>query len=139
MFSYLTRTLKALFLMQGPLFITGFRQQIEKEHPLSEEEKIWLSEQYRNVTTYDEFMTVLCSTNSISGKKRSNYLPYWQTLDSEGNDDSPAATNQYRNFLQAAILNHGPLAFIDKISSTLTILGLEPYFYAESAVTSWDR
>ena len=139
MFSYITRTLKALLLMNGPLFLTGFRKQIEEKHPLSQEEKIWLSEQYRQVTSYDEFMQLLCGTNTISGQRRSNYLPYWQTVNIDGEDDSIAATNQYKTYLQSVIQNHGPLSYIDKISTTLALLGLEPYFYSESEVTSWDR
>ena len=139
MFGYITRTLKALFLMQGPLFITGFRQKIEQSHPLSLDEKVWLSEQYRNIKTYDEFLEFLCGVNDETGIKKSNFIPYWQTKDANGEDDSIPATNQLRNFLQSVINNHGPLAYIDKISSTLTLLGLEPHFYTEKEVTSWTR
>ena len=139
MFTYCLRTMKALLLMNGPLFITGFRQKIEQQHPLSREEKIQLTEMYRNVDTYSDFCEILFGVNDITGVKRSNYLPFWQTMDSNGEDDSVASTNQYKLFLQAVINNHGQLSYVDKISSTLTVLGLEPQFYAESSVTSWDR
>ena len=139
MFTYILRTMKALLLMQGPLFCDGFRNKIEKEHPLSDEEKIGLSELYRNADTYSDFCEILFGINTFSGEKQSNYLPYWQTMDINGQDDSKAATNQYKMFLQAVINNHGPLSYVDKIATTLTILGLEPQFFAESSVTSWPR
>ena len=139
MFTYILRTMKSLLLMQGPLFVTGFRQKIEREHPLSEDEKIGLTELYRNADTYSDFCEILFGVNNISGTKKTNYLPFWQTMDNDGNDASVAATNQYKLYLQAVINNHGPLSYIDKIASTLTILGLEPQFIPEPCVTSWDK
>ena len=139
MFGYLTRTLKALFLMQGQNFTTEFRQKVEKEHNLSEDEKIWLSEKYRNMKTYDEFLDFLCGTHKQNDLKKSNFLPFWQTLAADGTDDTIASTKRYKNFLQSVIANHGPLAYVDRISSSLSILGLEPHFYTEKECYSWDR
>ena len=139
MFSYVSRTLRALLLMQGPLFITGFRQQIEQEHMLTMDERIHLSEQYRNVTNYAEFCELLFGVHDTNGIKKSNYIPYWRTVDIDGNDDTRAATNQHKAYLQTIINSHGPLAYIDKIAATLTVLGLEPHFYAESQVNSWTK
>ena len=139
MFGYLSRTLKALFLMQGPNFTTEYRKKIEESHDLSLEEKIWLSENYRNIKTYDAFLEFLCGTNTEQGVIKSNYLPFWQSVNIDGQDDSIASTKQYKNFLQSVIINHGPLAYVDKISSTLTVLGLEPHFYTEKECYSWTR
>ena len=139
MYSYITRTLRALLLNDGPLYANDFRLKVEENHPITLEEKIALSELYRNTNTYSEFCEILFGVHVCGNTKKSNFIPNWITVDIHGTEDSRAAYHHLHSFLRAVIDNQAPMSYIDKIASTVAILGLEPHFFAESEVTSWPR
>ena len=141
MFSYISRILRALLLQEGPLYQTNeYRKKVVQQHDLTQEEKISLSELYRNTTTYGEFCEILFGVHQHGNMKKSNFIPNWQLLDIDGDEDvGGAAYHHILSFLRAVVDNQAPLSYVDKIASTITILGLEPHFYSESEVTSWPR
>ena len=139
MFSYISRILKALLLSEGPLYQGEYRQRVERQHDLSQEEKIALSEMYRNTTTYGEFCEVLFGVHQCGTQKKSNFIPNWQMVNIEGYEEVGAAHQHLMSFLRAVVDNQAPLSYVDKIASTIAVLGLEPHFYTESEVISWPR